>query len=161
MPKKIANTSNEITVEYIGADNSKKILVNKKGDYITLNFNDATLINRYISLCAEYKKAIDEINKIRNKISENPDMEAQDIIKNTDDINIITIQISERFDSFFQDDSACEKVFGTKIPYPEEALLYLRQMEPMIEKFMGEKADSLTKNIDKFLSKQSARGKLI
>lgn len=161
MPKKVVPASDEITLEFKPSSKIKKIKVNEKGDYITLNFADSTLPSRFISLCNELQKAEESITAAREKIANTQDMTMSDLSRHLNEIDELIIKTAGIFDGFFTEDDICEKVFGTKTPYLEDLLLFLNQFEPLFQKFLGEKVKAMNQNMSKFLDKQSARNQNI
>lgn len=131
---------------------AKIIKVNEQGDTISLNIGDTSLNKNLVILLNDIQNISEELSNANEKFTD------EKLIEKLEFINVKTIEISEKIDSFFGVDT-CIKVFKTDTPYIDDVFDFIFQICELIEKFTGEKVDNLENIKKKFIDKQKNRRK--
>lgn len=129
---------------------TKIIKVNEQGDTISLNIGDNSFNKNIVILLNDIQNISKELTEANEKFTD------EQFVDKLDFINLKTMEISEKIDSFFGEDT-CIKVFKTNTPYIDDVFDFIFQISELIEKFTGEKIDNLDNIKKKFTDKQKNR----
>lgn len=123
----------------------KRIEVNDNGDYITLNFGDASFADRFFEMVDRVQKRTNaaapkakEIDETMENGSEKHMRAAAKLFREVHE------DVSAEVDDFFGPDT-CKKVFGDIVPSIDLYDDFFQQLMPYFEEFGKERAQRMSK----------------
>ena len=123
----------------------KRIEVNDKGEYITLNFNDQSLLSRFVHLKENFEalgtRAETEIQRIAEEYPDGSDARMKAEAEYNEKIHS---KIMSGVDSVLGKD-ACRKIFGDILPSFEMYDELFDQLMPYFQKYAQERAEKMQK----------------
>lgn len=123
----------------------KKIEVNDNGDYITLNFSDNSLPDRFYTMLENIQRRGDDVQGQANEIEEKYSSDKTALAKNQATLyRQFHEDIMAEVDALFGPDT-CHKVFGDIVPGIELFDDFFTQLMPFFEEYGKERAAKLSK----------------
>lgn len=123
----------------------KKIEVNDNGDYITLNFSDNSLPDRFYTMLDNIKRRGDDVQGQANELEEKYSNDKTALERNQAALyRQFHEDIMAEVDALFGADT-CRKVFGDIVPGIELFDDLFTQLMPFFEEYGKERAAKLSK----------------
>lgn len=123
----------------------KRIEVNDSGEYITLNFNDQSLLPRFVRLKERFEalgdRAEDDMKRITQEYPEGSDSRMKAESEYNEKVHR---EIMSEVNAVLGD-SACQKIFGDIVPSFEMYGDLFEQLMPYFQKYAKERADKMSK----------------
>lgn len=125
----------------------KKIKINDKGDFISLNLADSDFV---LSLIKFVEASQDELKRLESEIKDKDPLEK---IKINSEFNK---NFSRRTDEILGENT-CFKVFNTNTPFSNDIMEFLEQLTEILEPYISERQNHM-KNIEKkYIEKSNNR----
>ena len=123
----------------------KKIEVNDNGDYITLNFSDNSLPDRFYTMLDNIQRRGDDVQGQANELEEKFSSDKTVLARNQAALyRQFHEDIMAEVDALFGPDT-CRKVFGDIVPGIELFDDFFTQLMPFFEEYGKERAAKLSK----------------
>ena len=139
---------------------AKKIKVNDRGDYITLNFGDQRFIPELLALMDELTKSQPDNIARSAEIDAMPEGTREEslakIAANAAFNLELCTYLQRRVDEIFRDD-VCRKVFGDVVPSLDAFYEFFDQLGEVIRGFKRELDEDLQKRIGRYTDKYTKR----
>lgn len=146
--------SNEMMLSV--SKNIKRIKVNEAGEYITLNFDDQSLLPRLVDLMKEFEAVADEYTIKSAEIGTMPeDTQRERIAKISTEAKFtmeICTQLKQKVDAAFHDE-VCRKVFGDITPSVSAFAEFFDQLGGLLRKFAAERDEEFKRKTAKYTEK--------
>lgn len=139
---------------------AKKIKVNDRGEFITLNFGDQRFIPELLALMDELTKSQPDNIARSAEIDAMPEGTREEslakIAANTAFNLELCTYLQRRVDEIFRDD-VCRKVFGDVVPSLDAFYEFFDQLGEVIRGFKRELDEDLQKRIGRYTDKYTKR----
>lgn len=140
---------------------TKKIKVNERGEYITLDFGDQRFLPDLLALMDEFKNAEARYGARAAEIDAMPEStpdESMAKISATAAFNLeLCTNLKQRVDETFRDE-VCRKVFGDITPSVVAFTEFFDQLGDVIRSFKVEQDEAIQKKIGRYTDKYTKKG---